>query len=249
MKIHKLTLVLFLLVVGTLGFTFATRNQTQGGKTSDSEALKQLQEKKGRFPVAKYDEPELTDAKKNQALKEKKLRHNNFKMVATNPPDWQAELLVIDEALVRTPALPVTQSAYIVLGEVKTAEAHVSENKKNVYSEFTILVAQVLKTAKSSIIEGTEITVDRIGGFVTYPNGRTVLYRLSGRNMPTVGERYLFFLTSANNQDLTILTAYRLDTSGVTPLDDSPQFEKFRGLTEDVLIQNVRDSLAKSSPY
>jgi hypothetical protein len=165
-------------------------------------------------------------------------------MVATNPPDWQ-ELLVIDEGLVQTPTLPVTQSAYIVLGEVKTAEAHVSENKKNVYSEFTVLVRQVLKTAISSIIEGTEITVDRLGGFVTYPNGRTVLYRLSGSNMPAVGERCLFFLTSPNNQDLIILTAYRLDTTGVTPLDDSPQFEKFRGLTEDVLIQNVRDSLAK----
>lgn len=249
MKIHKLTVLLFLLVVGTLGFTFAPRSQTPSNKTSDTEALKQQQEKKGRFPVAKYEEPELTDPKKNQILKEKKLRHNNFKMVATNPPEWQAELLVIDEGLVLTPTLPVTQSAYIVLGEVKTAEAHVSEDKKNVYSEFTVLVRQVLKTAKSSIIEGTEITVDRVGGFVTYPNGRTVLYRLSGRNMPIVGERYLFFLKSPNNQDLTILTAYRIDTSGVTPLDDSPQFEKFRGLTEDVLIQNVRESLTKSSPY
>jgi hypothetical protein len=76
-----------------------------------------------------------------------------------------------------------------------------------------------------------------------------VLYRVSGKNMPTVGERYVFFLKSPNNQDLIILTAYGLGASGVTPLDDSPQFEEFRGLTEDVLIQNVRDSLAKSSPF
>lgn len=249
MKIHKLTFVLLILVFGTLGLTFATRDQTRSLPASDTEALKQLQDKKRSFPVAKYDEPELTDPKKNQALKEKKLRHNEFRMVARNPPEWQAELLVIDEGLVLTPALPVRESAFIVSGEVKTAEAHVSENKKNVYSEFTILVKQVLKTANSSIVEGTEITVDRLGGFVTYPNGRTVLYRLSGRNMPAVGERYLFFLTSPNNQDLMILTAYRLDASGVSPLDDSPQFEKFRALTEDVLVQNVRDSLAKSSPY
>jgi hypothetical protein len=249
MKIHKLTLFLFLLVFGTLGLTFATRNQMQSNKASDSEALKKLQEKKAKFPVARYDEPELADPKKNQTLKEKKLRYNNFKMVTSDPPDWQAELLFIDEALSHVPTLPVTQSVYIVLGEVKSAEAHLSENKKNVYSEFTVVVKQVLKTAKSSIIEGTEITVDRLGGLVTYPNGRTVLYRLSGRNMPAVGERYLFFLTSPNNQDLIILTAYRLDTSGVTPLDDSPQFEKFQGLTEDVLLQNVRDALVKSSAY
>lgn len=249
MRIHKLTFVLFILVVGTLGFTFATRNQIPSKKDSDSDALKYRQENKQKFPVANIDEPELTDSKKNQARKEKKLRHNNFSIVAKNPPDWQAERLFIDEGLALTPALPVGKSGFIVLGEVKSAEAHVSENKLNVYSEFTVLVSKVLKTANSSIIEGTEITVDRIGGFVKYPNGRTVLYRVSGKNMPGVGEKYIFFLTSPNNQDLIILTAYRLDTSGVTPLDDAPQFEQFRGASQDEFLQQLRDSLAESSPY
>jgi hypothetical protein len=242
MKIQKLTFVLFILVVGTLGFTFATRNQTPTKKDSDSDALKHRQEKKQKFPVAHLDEPELTDPKKNQARKEKNLRHNNFSIVAENPPDWQAERLFIDEGLALTPALPVARSGFIVLGEVKSAEAHVSENKLNVYSEFTVLVSKVLKTANSSIIEGTEITVDRIGGFVKYPNGRTVLYRVSGKNMPGVGEKYIFFLRSPNNQDLIILTAYRLDTSGVTPLDDAPQFEQFRGASQDEFLKKLNDS-------
>lgn len=69
MKIHKLTIVLLVLVFGTLGLTFATRNQMQSNKASDSEALKKLQEKKAKFPVARYDEPELADPKKNQTLK------------------------------------------------------------------------------------------------------------------------------------------------------------------------------------
>ena len=248
MKIQKLTLFLFFLVFGTLGLTFATRNQTQSRKITDAEALKQQQEKKARFPTALYDEPELTDPKKNQARKEKKVRHNNFSLVAKNPPEWQAELLFIDEGLALTPALPVARSGLIVVGQVKAAEAHVSENKENVYSEFTVLVTKVLKTADSSIIEGAQITIDRLGGFVRYPNGRTVLYRLSGQNMPAVGERYVFFLTSPNNQDLIIVTAYRLGPSGVIPLDDSPQFEKFRGITEDVFLQKLHDSLTESSP-
>lgn len=146
MKMHKLTLVLLLLVVGTVGFTFTTRNQTPSSKSSDSEALKQRQEKKGRFPIADYDEPELTDLKKNQSRKEKKLRHNNFSIVAKNPPEWQAERLFIDEGLLLTPALPITQSGFIVVGEVKSAEAHVSDNKENVFSEFRILITKVLKT-------------------------------------------------------------------------------------------------------
>ena len=249
MKIHKLTIVLLVLVVSTLGFTFANRTQTPRGQVTDSEALKRLQEKKGKFPVADFDESQLTDPKKNQARKEKKARHNNFSIVAKNPPDWQAERMFLDEGLALTPALPIAQSAYIVLGEVKTAEAHVSENQENVYSEFTVLLIDVLKTANSSIVEGTEITIDRIGGFVKYPNGRTVLYRVSGKNMPAVGERYIFFLTSANNQDLIILTAYQLGASGIIPLDDSPQFEKFHGTSPDLFLQNLRDSLTKPSGY
>ena len=249
MKIQKLTLFLFILVIGTLGLTFARRNQTPSRKVTDAEALKQQQEKKAKFPLAIYDEPELTDPKKNQARKEKKVRHNNFSIVAKKPPEWQAQRMFLDEGLWQIPALPVAQSGFILLGEVKSAEAHVSENKENVYSEFTILVTKVFKTANSSVVEGAEITIDRIGGFVRYPNGSTVLYNVSGKNMPAVGERYIFFLTSPNNQDKIIVTAYGLGTSGITPLDDSPQFEEFRGMPEDVFLQKLHDSLTKSSPY
>lgn len=159
MKIHKLTLLLIILVFGTLGLTFGRRDQTQSSKVSDNEALKRQQEKKGRFPRADYDETELTDPKKSQTRKEKKLRHNNFSIVAKNPPEWQAEGMFIDEGLALTPGLPVTQSAFIVVGEVKSAEAHVSDNRENVFSEFTVLVTKVLKTANSAISEGTEITI------------------------------------------------------------------------------------------
>jgi hypothetical protein len=248
MKIHKLTFLLLILTFGTLGFTFATRNQTPGNKADDSEALKRREEQKRRFPTADYDEPDLADVKKNQARKEKKERHNNFSLVARNPPEWQAERMFIDDGLDLTPALPVEKSAFVVVGVVKTAEAHISENKENVYSEFAVVVANVFKTANSSILEGTEITVDRIGGNVRYPNGRTVLYRVSGKNMPVIGGRYLFFLTSPNNQDLIILTAYNLGSGGVAPLDDAPQFEKFRGVSEEVFLQDLRSLLAKSSP-
>ena len=155
--------------------------------------------------------------------------------------------MFIDEGLALTRALPVSKSDYIVVGEVKTAEAHVSQNKENVYSEFTVLVSKVFKTANSSIIQGSEITVDRVGGYVKYPNGRTVLYSVSGKNMPAIGARYVFFLSSPNNQDLIILTAYQLGPNGVVPLDDSPQFEKFRGTAEDLFLKDLGDSLTQTS--
>ena len=67
--------------------------------------------------------------------------------------------------------------------------------------------------------------------------------------MPLTGERYIFFLTSTNHLDLSILTAYELGLNGVIPLDEWTHFEKYRGVSEESLVQSLRDSLAKSSPY
>jgi hypothetical protein len=249
MKKHAFTYVLVLMVFGTLSLAFARHKQASPTNSEKDDQQKQQQDKKSRFPIAEYEEPESTDATKNRILKEKQSRHNDFKIVAKNPPEWQTERVFVPEGGMDFPALPVTESTYIVVGMVTGAEAHVSENKKNVFSEFTVSVNRVLKTANSSVGEGNEITVSRIGGFVRYPNKKTVLYRISGSNMPTVGEKYLFFLTSKNNQDLTIVTAYALGFDGVAPLDESQQFEALRGLTEEALFQKLNESVVKSSPY
>jgi hypothetical protein len=249
MKIHKLTYALALLVFATLGLTFGRNQQSSADGTKANEYQKQLAARSQRFPTAAYDEPDLADPQKDKALKEKKLRKNDYRFVARNPPFWQAERIVINEGGIDFPALPVTPSTLIVLGRVTAAEAHLSENKKNVYSEFTVLVEKVFKSASGLSLEGEEITVDRVGGFVKYPNGQSVLYRISGTNMPLIGERYLLFLTSKNQQDISILTAYELGAKVVAPLDDSSQFEEYRGMTETVLLDKLREALTKSSPH
>ena len=236
MKTNISTYVLVVLVLGTLGLAFAQHNQN----ISADNRLKQPQEKKNAFPTAEYDEPDLPDPTRNRIRKEKQLRHNDFKIVASNPPDWQTERVFVGEGAMSFPSLPVRESAYIVVGTVTAAEAHVSENKKNIFSEFTISVSKVFKTANSSMVEGSEIAVSRIGGFVKYPNGQTVLYRISRSNMPVVGDRYLFFLTSKKNQDLSILTAYSIGGESVSPLDESEQFEALRGLSEEALLQKLQ---------
>lgn len=247
MKVHKLTYALLMLVFATLGLTFGRSNQNPRDPAKENEYWKQVQARNLRFPTTDYEESDLADPKKNQARKEKKLRKNDFKLVARNPPFWQAERVVINEGAMDFPALPITQSTVVVMGRVTAAEAHLSENKKNVYSEFTVLVEKSFKSSRHSIVEGTEITVDRVGGFVRYAKGHTVLYRIAKENMPLTGERYLFFLTS-KNQDLLILTAYELGAKGVVPLDESAQFEQYRGLTETSLLNSLREALDKSSP-
>lgn len=174
MKTNLLTYLLGVFVLGALGVTVVRYNQTPGRSLQDNQPNK-TQQKKVRFPVALYDEPDSNDPEKNRLKKEKQKRHNNFKFVTAKPPDWQTERVFTGEGAMHFPALPVAESSYIVLGRVTKAEAHLSENKKNVYSEFAVSVERVFKTANSSIIEGSEIAVDRVGGYVRYPNGRTML--------------------------------------------------------------------------
>jgi hypothetical protein len=65
--------------------------------------------------------------------------------------------------------------------------------------------------------------------------------------MPVVGERYLFFLTSKNHQDLAILTAYAIGGAAASPLDDSEHFQALRGLSEEAVLQKLQDLLMKSA--
>lgn len=51
MKIQKLTLSLLILVFGTLGFAFATNNQTPNSGTPSANQAVGQQQKKAKFPL------------------------------------------------------------------------------------------------------------------------------------------------------------------------------------------------------
>jgi len=125
------------------------------------------------------------------------------------------------------------------------AEAHRSENKLNVFSNFEVKVDEVLKG--SNLTAGSVINVQRIGGFVNYPNGKKVLFRLVGNGMPAVGSRYVLFLT-ALDEDYRILTAYELAPGGVMPLDNSRQFETYQGKSEADFLKVLRETVSQALP-
>lgn len=141
------------------------------------------------------------------------------------------------------PALPVAESDLVVVETVGTAQSHLSENKKNVFSKFDLIVEDVLKSKLSGVVQGAVLTIDRIGGHVKYPNGQKVLYRVFGMNMPQTGSRYLFFLNSKHNkEDLSILTGYELTQNGAAPLDEElPQVKNLTGVSEKDILQRVRN--------
>ena len=247
---QKLTYVLLILVLGTLGFSLA-RNRTPTiatyARQQDVERKWREHNKKinDRFPTVDYNELDSSDPEK----KAKKKRYNDGNWVYSNVRPPIGENIFTPEPHTTFPALPVAESDMVVVGTVGSGQAHLSDNKKNIFSEFTLIVQEVLKSKTSGIGQGSVLSVDRIGGHVVYPNGHKVLYRVAGVNMPQIGSRYLFFLTSKHNkEDLSILTGYELTEAGAVPLDEQlTEVAALTGVSERDILQRVRGLIANSS--
>jgi hypothetical protein len=247
---HKFTYFLVVLLLSTLGVSALKRTytfSTASGIKQKSPQTDKFQEAKQHFPTAEYDQPDLPEPAKNAAKKEKQKRHNNFRFVAKNPQPWQQESVFIPEGNFDFPALPVNKSQLIVVARVGEASAHLSEHKMNVYSEFSVVVMTVLKTSKKEVTENSLLTIERLGGYVKYPNGQKILFRISGWNMPKVGSEYLFFLNSRNMIDWEIVTAYEITDAGVLPLDESSQFEAIKGTSSANILKQVRGLISEQS--
>lgn len=122
------------------------------------------------------------------------------------------------------PALPIGRSALVVVGQVVDAKAFLSNDNTGVYSEFSVSIEQVVKNNNSApVFHGDLVSTERWGGRVRFPSRRIITYGNRGQGMPSVGQRYLFFL-ERNPEQYTILTAYELSSGKVYPLDgkDAP---------------------------
>lgn len=242
---QKLTCYLTVLVLGTLAFSVVRHRNLNLSTIASQKQPEHHKRVNERFPTVDYDKQDLSDPEKNT----KRKRYNDGKMVYSKVNPSTVETVMTPEPHLSFPALPVTESDLVVVATVGTGQAHLSENKKNVFSEFVLIVENVLKSKDSGVFQGSVLTVDRLGGHVKYPNGQKILYRVFGINMPQTGSRYLFFLTSKHNKaDLAILTAYELSQDGVAPLDEElPQVRSLTGVSEKEILEKVRALLLNSS--
>lgn len=244
------TTYLIVLVLLTLCFSVVRRSdfliEAYAGKQKDSKAERYEQARR-HFPTVDYNEPSLPDTAENRAKKEKRKRFNEFgSWVFANTETYIAENRSSANYF-NFPALPVAKSDVIVIGVVSETEAHLSENKRNVFSEFIVAVEKVFKTSNQEVKQSSVMIVNRIGGSVRYPNGQTVLYQRAGMYMPKIRGRYLFFLNSLNKHDYGVLTGYELTEAGVIPLDLSTQFFALEGKSESEILQTLKGLLLSTS--
>lgn len=157
------------------------------------------------------------------------------------------------------PAFPIPTSDVIVVGKILSSEAHLSNDRATVYSEFEASVESVLR-GKQLIDRRETIMAERLGGGIKFPSGKLVLRpNVLGRNAPSVGGRYVLFLR-ANDGDISfsIITGYRLDGGKVYPLDFTPEgerqlqiyagYEKYKNVDETVFWRDLNMALRQESP-
>ena len=247
MPISKSTALVFVIVVTVmvLSVTVFKSGKSSANVQQNVRVPKRdsYQDRRDRYPVVEAEETEPNDPVKKDRLKKQKQRYDKDAPF-TNPGPKDEEIAFRPEWQFNFPALPIVKSDVIVIGQVLSAEAHRSDNKMNVFSNLEVRVDEVLK---GNLHVGNVVNIQRIGGFVKYPNGQTVLFRLSGNGMPGVGSRYAFFLNVVD-EDYAILTAYELTSEGVVPIDNSSQFQVYKGMSEISFIGTLRDALSQAVP-
>ena len=223
---------------------------------------RQLYEHLDKFPIADYDaqeDPE-PDKRARRGNKGKKYNEpNRHKYDATNPVigggnnEWEWAL---------ESTLPVKQSSAIVVGTVSDAKAFLSEDKTNIYSEYSVQVETVIKNFDDEPVKaGDTLVAERQGGRVRLRSGAVSGFFISGQNPPQVGRRYVFFLgynkydaaslgsTDPREMSHHILTAYELNGGKVSALDNpgGMYFKEHDGKDEAAFIKEIRRLLAESS--
>jgi hypothetical protein len=265
-KKSPLLLLVSILIITIAIVTIAATLHQHNNSTSERQRAMQKRVHVEDYPVADYESQEATDPQERDKRKARNRRHdlpgdiksedlNRFKL-KENGPDISLPLSVSHPKT--ESAIPVAESDAVAVGEVVSAQAYLSNDKTNVYSEFTVRVADVLKNGSAgSLYSGAQITAQRAGGRVRFPSGKiSLLGAPYGENMPRVGQRYIFFLKQNDEgQDYSIVTGYELRSGRIFPLDGSPEgdvkssqfaeYEKYAGMDESTFINIVRAAIEK----
>lgn len=250
MRSHKVSLIFLISVLALSQIVIATirhKNNLSGNSHVNVQRPYNLQENDetdDQSPLVDYDAPESKDPAKRARRKKRGVKYNN-------------DFISIDESSTRIThvnegiplsALPVEQSAVILIGTVVEAEAVLSSKRTGVYSEFTIQIDEIFKDDTQQLSPGTSLVAERQGGRVRFPSGHITIEHVTGTRMPQAGKRYLLFLTRIPlDESLYIHFGYELVGSKVALLDKyrGHPSQSYKGADEGKLISDLRTTLTK----
>lgn len=241
--IRKLVSLVGLTAMTVLFGTMTDYSQKDVSKEPDNKGSRDL----SRFLVVDYNAPESKNAVEREERKQKNKRYDNRDWVSKNPhPETTGRSC--DDCISPPPAIPVNESNLVIIGEIISAGAFLSNDKKGIYTEYEIRIDETLKVENSNKIALKDsINADRAGGSVRYSSGRKVFYQMSEQQLPRVGSRYLLFLNNSDQSpNYNILVAYELINGKVYPLDDG-QPRNLKETDETEFVKKVREAVKQTS--
>lgn len=199
-----------------------------------------------QFPILDYEKKSTTAKSDDKERKKYNNRH------APRISESSDSIFSISDWEVNLPALPVAKSAAVILGEITQAQAQLSEDETNIYSAFTIQIANILKNDDNfSLGVGKPIVVDRSGGRLRLPSGKIIVSQTDKQDLPRIGRRYVLFLTrEEGDEDFHILTGYELREGKVFSLDKlrpGHPIAAYTGTSESSFFTDLNQVLANSS--
>lgn len=236
--IRGLTVILVLI---TLAVSFAPISSYSQKETPKAQSQDTFEDFIKDIPVVDYDAPDLTEGIEREQRIIKNKRYDILQVFKNPSPEYD---FAIDSHVEISSIIPFTESKLVVVGKIVTANAYLSNEKKGIYSEFSVDIETILKKdGKKDLKSGKTISMDRAGGVVRYSTGQKMLYMNAGQKMPNVNQRYLLFLDTDDEQNpnYKLLTGYKLENGKVTSLDSPNIFGKYDGMSEKEFINLVSD--------
>jgi hypothetical protein len=239
----KEALWLFLIVFCTASATLVGNLRSRGQVPYSQE--QQANKKKERVeefqgPIVDYAQTQAVDPVGLAKRRIRGAKHDKSQW-NVSPEDSADTTVLVDAVDPNLPAFPVTKSTAVILGDITDAKAYLSNDRKGVYTEFTVRVEEIFKDGPQTLLttDGT-LEISRQGGRVRFPSGREHLYKVSEETMPRVGGRYVFFLTGNHDQGFSILTAYELQAGKIIPLDNLPGAQVHKNADQTTLLNHLR---------
>ena len=119
-----------------------------------------------------------------------------FSMLEQAPGRVSKPVTIVDFA--GGPELPFETTDAIVAGEVTRIQSFLSADKKQIYTEYTIKVTEVVKAGVgTSPAPGDSLTLLGLGGTLRVSDGRVLEHSIHNNIVPALHQRYLFFLLHA----------------------------------------------------
>jgi signal peptidase I len=155
----------------------------------------------------------------------------------------------------RKDAMPFAASDAVAIGIVTSGQAYLSNDKRDLYSEFKCSLSEVIKNPRAPYLRtGDAVDIQRRGGAVRLPSDKVLTRGADWESMPCIGTRYLLFLKyDPSTEDYSILMGYELAGNEVYRLDEINEKDahysqiahplRAEGATESEFLERAKSKL------